>query len=208
MNDEIKKYTYIFNNFNYEPYKDIGKEDLLKRSLIITQKYISECERNKALEEKINELEEMIKKNDNGVKNEEDLLNIIKDQKPRIIKKQEQLKNLPKYEETITNQEEIIKRLQKVLENDISKEEEELNKRDDIVTRHLETIKALEASIAQSSETNGQELADLHFKLMEKKSILVEMKNKYEELKYYIYIYSYLLIEEKKVIERVYFKLI
>lgn len=191
---EIQRYNLMFTNFNYEPYKDIGKEDLIRRSLIITQKYISECERNKALEDKICELEELIKKRDNGIRNEEDLMKIIKDQKPKILKKQEQVKNLPKYQETITNQEEIINKLQKVLENEISKEEEEVDKRDDIVTRHLETIKALEASIAQSSKTNGEELADLHFKLMEKRNNLIEIKNKYEEILYifivYIFVYS------------------
>lgn len=191
---EIQRYNLMFSNFNYEPYKDIGKEDLIRRSLIITQKYISECERNKALEDKICELEELIKKRDNGIRNEEDLMKIIKDQKPKILKKQEQVKNLPKYQETITNQEEIINKLQKVLENEISKEEEEVDKRDDIVTRHLETIKALEASIAQSSKTNGEELADLHFKLMEKRNNLIEIKNKYEEILYifivYIFVYS------------------
>lgn len=191
---EIQRYNLMFTNFNYEPYKDIGKEDLIRRSLIITQKYISECERNKALEDKICELEELIKKRDNGIRNEEELMKIIKDQKPKILKKQEQVKNLPKYQETITNQEEIINKLQKVLENEISKEEEEVDKRDDIVTRHLETIKALEASIAQSSKTNGEELADLHFKLMEKRNNLIEIKNKYEEILYifivYIFVYS------------------
>lgn len=188
---EIQRYNLVFANFNYEPYKDIGKEDLIRRSLIITQKYISECDRNKALEDKICELEELIKSRSNGIRNEEDLMKIIKEQKPKILKKQEQVKNLPKYQETITNQEEIINKLQKVLENEISKEEEEVNKRDDVVTRHLETIKALEASIAQSSKTNGEELADLHFKLMEKRNNLIEIKNKYEEVVYIYSIYLY-----------------
>lgn len=48
-----------------------------------------------------------------------DIINIHKKQAEIITKLQRNYSNLPKYKETILNQEKIIDRLQKVLENDI-----------------------------------------------------------------------------------------